>query len=70
MSTCITERPTLDVGKSTGTVQRPHWGDSLIESLNLDGALRGYYSSKTAQNYGFPVVGPLGAFPPGGFLVE
>ena len=36
------------------------------KSLNLDGALRGYYSSKTAQNYGFPVVGPLGAFPPWG----
>ena len=43
-STCITGRPTLEVGKSTGTVQRPHWGDSS-ESLNLDGAHRGYYSS-------------------------
>ena len=80
-STCMIERPTLEVGKSTGTVQRPHWWslgsrDTMIivalwsEHYNLDGAQRGYYSSKLPKTTVSLWLGRLVHFPLGGFLDE
>ena len=63
-TTCITERPTLEVGKCTGTVQRPHWGDSspsiLMERkrlLLLDTAQKLRFPCGWAAEMYFPLLG-------------
>ena len=67
--TCKSERPIREMGKSTGTVQRPHWGDSSSPSILME-RLEVITPRKLPKTTVSLWLGRLVYFPLGGFLDE